>query len=75
MREAARLLGVDLAETACIGDMPNDLPMFDVAAFKIAMGNAPADMQARADYVAASNQDSGWAQAVQDYILPHNAKG
>ena len=75
VREAARLLGVDLAETACIGDMPNDLPMFDVAAFRIAMGNAPADMQARADYVAASNQDSGWAQAVQDYILPHNAKG
>ncbi len=75
VREAARLLSVDLAETACIGDMHNDLPMFDVARFKIAMGNAPADMQARADYVAASNQDSGWAQAVQDYILPHNAKG
>ena len=75
VREAARLLSVDLAETACIGDMHNDLPMFDVAAYKIAMGNAPADMQARADYVAASNQDSGWAQAVQDFILPHNAKG
>ena len=75
VREAARLLGVDLAETACIGDMHNDLPMFDVAACKIAMGNAPADMQARADYVTASNQDSGWAAAVQDFILPHNAKG
>ncbi len=75
VREAARLLGVDVAETACIGDMHNDLPMFDVARYKIAMGNAPADMQARADYVTASNQDSGWAQAVRDYILPHNAKG
>ena len=75
VREAARLLGVDLAETACIGDMHNDLPMFDVATYKIAMGNAPADMQARADYVSASNQDSGWAQAVEDFILPHNAKG
>ena len=75
VREAARLLGVDLAETACIGDMHNDLPMFDVAAYKIAMGNAPPDMQARADYVTASNQDSGWAQAVEKFILPHNAKG
>ncbi len=75
VREAARLLGVDLAHTACIGDMANDLPMFDVAAYKIAMGNAPAAMQARADYVTGSNQDSGWAQAVEDYILPHNAKG
>ncbi len=73
-REASRLLGVDLAETACIGDMHNDLPMFDVAAHKIALGNAPADMQARADYVTASNQDSGWAQAVEQYILPHNNK-
>ncbi len=75
VRQAAHLLGVDLAETACIGDMHNDLPMFEVAVFKIAMGNAPADMQARADYVTASNQDSGWAQAVEDFILPHNAKG
>ena len=74
MREAARLLGVDVAETACIGDMPNDLPMFDVAAFRIAMGNAPAPMQARADYVTATNEASGWAQAVTDFILPHNAK-
>lgn len=75
VREAARLLGVDLAETACIGDMPNDLPMFDVAAYSIAMGNAPAAMQGRADYVTASNADSGWAKAVQDFILPHNQKG
>ncbi len=75
VREAARLLGVALAETACIGDMHNDLPMFDVAAYRIAMGNAPADMQARADYVTSGNQDSGWAQAVEDFILPHNVKG
>ena len=70
VRQAARLLNVDLAETACIGDMPNDLPMFDVATYRIAMGNAPKDMQARADYVTASNQDSGWAKAVTDFIIP-----
>jgi Cof subfamily protein (haloacid dehalogenase superfamily) len=71
VREAARLLGIDLAETACIGDMPNDLPMFGVAQFSIAMGQAPADMRARADYVTASNQQDGWAQAVQRFIIPH----
>ena len=70
VREAARLLGVDLSQTACIGDMANDLPMFDVAAFTIAMGQAPADMRARADYVTASNAESGWAQAVEQFILP-----
>ena len=50
--------------------MHNDLPMFDVAHYCIAMGNAPADMRERADYVTASNQDSGWAQAVEQYIIP-----
>ena len=75
VRQAARLLGVALAETACIGDMPNDLPMFDVAAFRIAMGNAPPDMQARADYVTTSNQDSGWARAVQEFIIPEVQRG
>ncbi len=73
VREAARLLDVDLTETACIGDMPNDLPMFDVAAYRIAMGNAPKDMQARADYVTGSNQDSGWAKAVTDFVIPNAA--
>ena len=74
VRQVAAILGVDLKDTACIGDMPNDLPMFDVAATCIAMGNAPAAMQARADYVTGTNQDSGWAQAVEQFILP-NAGG
>ena len=71
VREAARLLDINLNETACIGDMPNDLPMFDVASYRIAMGNAPKDMQSRADYVTDSNQDSGWAKAVTDFIIPN----
>ena len=75
VREAARLLNVDLAETACIGDMPNDLPMFDVAAYSIAMGNAPKAMQARADYVTDSNQDSGWAKAVTGFVIPNASPG
>jgi Cof subfamily protein (haloacid dehalogenase superfamily) len=74
VREAARLLNIDLAHTACIGDMRNDMPMFDVATYKIAMANAPEEMRGQADYVTASNQESGWAQAVEQYILP-NAEG
>ncbi len=73
VREAARLLDLDLSETACIGDMPNDLPMFGVAGFSIAMGNAPADMRARADYVTIGNEASGWAQAVERFVIPRAA--
>jgi Cof subfamily protein (haloacid dehalogenase superfamily) len=74
VRRIASLLGVDVNETAVIGDMPNDVPMFDVAAYRIAMGNAPEWMKARADYVTASNEADGWAQAVNTYVLPA-AKG
>jgi Cof subfamily protein (haloacid dehalogenase superfamily) len=70
VRQAARLLDIDLASVACIGDMVNDLPMFDVAPFRIAMGNAPDFMRARADYVTGTNEESGWAQAVDRYIIP-----
>ena len=36
----ARHFGVPIEEVAVIGDMANDLPMFDVAGLAIAMGNA-----------------------------------
>lgn len=60
----AGLLGVPPAAMACIGDMPNDLPMFAVAGLGIAMGNAPAAVQARAAMVVADNESDGWAEAV-----------
>ena len=72
VRQAARLLDIPLEETACIGDMPNDLPMFDVAAVSIAMGNAPESMRARAHYVTRSNEADGWAHAVTAFIIPHS---
>ena len=72
VRQASKLLGIPLEETACIGDMTNDLPMFDVARFRIAMGNAPESMKARADFVSRSNEEDGWAHAVTSYVLAHN---
>jgi Cof subfamily protein (haloacid dehalogenase superfamily) len=60
----AALLGIAPAEMACIGDMPNDLPMFAVAGLAIAMGNAPPIVKARAQMIVAGNDDDGWAQAV-----------
>jgi Cof subfamily protein (haloacid dehalogenase superfamily) len=60
----AALLGVAPEAMACIGDMPNDLPMFAVAGLAIAMGNAPPTVKARAQMIVASNDEDGWAQAV-----------
>jgi Cof subfamily protein (haloacid dehalogenase superfamily) len=61
----AALLGIAPAAMACIGDMPNDLPMFAVAGLAIAMGNAPPAVKAAAQMIVAGNDDDGWAQAVE----------
>lgn len=65
----ARLLEIPAAQMVCIGDMPNDLPMFDVAGFAIAMGNATDEVKARANAVTADNDSDGWAQAIDRFVL------
>lgn len=69
VRMLAAHVGVDLAEVAVLGDMENDLPMFDVAGFTVAMGNASPAVQARAAAVTGTNDADGWAQAVDRLIL------
>ena len=44
----SQLLGVPSAEIATIGDMPNDVPMFERSGFSIAMGNAADEVKAQA---------------------------
>lgn len=66
----ARHLGIPLAETAVIGDGDNDVPMFERAGFSIAMGQASAQVRARATVTTASNADDGLAAAVHRFILP-----
>ncbi|GFM81279.1 hypothetical protein PSCICO_38720 [Pseudomonas cichorii] len=66
----AEYLGVELEHTAAIGDGGNDVAMFQRAGLSIAMGQADASVQARADEVTASNLQDGVAQAIDRYILP-----
>ncbi|GAA4486953.1 Cof-type HAD-IIB family hydrolase [Gluconacetobacter asukensis] len=68
--ELARLMEVDISEVACIGDMNNDVPMLDEAGVAIAMGNAPDAVKTHAHFVTGANTQSGWAQAMHDYVLP-----
>ncbi len=53
------------AETAVIGDHIPDVDMFRVAGTSIAMGNAPAAVQAEATWVTASNDDDGVVCAIE----------
>jgi Cof subfamily protein (haloacid dehalogenase superfamily) len=56
-------------QIATIGDQPNDVLMFAHSGLSIAMGNASPDVQHAARRVTASNQDEGFAKAVERYIL------
>ncbi len=65
----AHAAGFPLSQVAAIGDMGNDLPMFARAGLAIAMGQAPEAVRAAAQFVTASNDEDGVAQAIDRYIL------
>lgn len=72
IRLLAEALGIGVEEIAVIGDMENDVPMFAVAGFSVAMGNATESVKAKAsDSVSADNDHDGWAEAIDSQILPH----
>ena len=64
----ARRLGISTDAVATIGDMQNDLPMFRTSGTSFAMGNATDDVKKQATHVTASNEDDGFAKAM-DVIL------
>lgn len=66
----AGLLGIEMSEMCCLGDMPNDVPMFEVAGLSICMGNAPEDVRKLATEVTGSNDTTGWADAIERFVLP-----
>jgi Cof subfamily protein (haloacid dehalogenase superfamily) len=57
------------AEIATIGDMPNDVLMFAHSGLSIAMGNAGEEVQKAARRVTTSNDEDGFAHAVEQFIL------
>jgi Cof subfamily protein (haloacid dehalogenase superfamily) len=64
----ARRLGVSLQEVATIGDMQNDLAMFAKSGISFAMGNASDDVKQRATHVTDSNEQDGFATAMETVL-------
>lgn len=73
-RAIARWYGVEMADVAVLGDQSNDVPMFKVAGLAIAMGNAPAAVAAQAHERTTSNEEDGWAAAIDRIVLPRVAQ-
>jgi Cof subfamily protein (haloacid dehalogenase superfamily) len=65
-----RRLGVPPERTAVLGDMENDVPMFRVAGFSVAMGNADDAVKQAASATTRSNEEDGFADAIETLILP-----
>lgn len=72
VRRLSEILSIPLEKIATLGDMPNDVPMFQFSGVSIAMGNASKDVQKQAKYVTTSYTDEGFAKAVEHFILGEN---
>ena len=70
----AKRLGISTSAVATIGDMQNDLAMFKKSGLSIAMGNATDDVKKQASHVTGTNEDEGFAGAI-DFILGNNGDG
>ncbi|MFE2603513.1 Cof-type HAD-IIB family hydrolase [Streptomyces mirabilis] len=62
-------LQISPEQIATIGDMPNDVLMFAHSGLSIAMGNAGHEVQRAARRVTTSNEEEGFANAVEQFIL------
>jgi Cof subfamily protein (haloacid dehalogenase superfamily) len=65
----SKLLSIPAGEIATIGDMPNDVLMFEKSGVSIAMGNASSEVQASATYITSTNEEEGFANAIEKFVL------
>ena len=74
VQAVAKRLDISTDAVATIGDMQNDLAMFKKSGLSIAMGNATDDVKRRATHVTTTNENEGFAGAI-DTILKNNEAG
>ena len=65
----ASFLGIPLTEVMAIGDGANDIPLLSSAGLAVAMGNAPEELKAVADYVTLDVDHNGVAVAISKFLL------
>jgi hydroxymethylpyrimidine pyrophosphatase-like HAD family hydrolase len=56
-----------------VGDDFTDIEMLQYAGIGVAMGNAPVEVKAAADYVTTTIEEDGVARAVERWILGANS--
>lgn len=68
--------GIDPVDAVAFGDDVNDIPMFELAGFSVAMGNAVRQVKTAADAVTLSNDADGVAHGLARYVpaMEHSLK-
>ncbi len=69
IKEFLEIFNIKKEESVCMGDYINDVDMFDVCGFKVAMGNANEELKEKADYVTLSNDEAGVSYFIDKFIL------
>jgi Cof subfamily protein (haloacid dehalogenase superfamily) len=70
----SQLLAIPPEQIATIGDQPNDVLMFTRSGMSIAMGNASMEVQMQATYVTTSNEEEGFANAMERFVLGESSQ-
>ncbi|MFN3926909.1 MAG: Cof-type HAD-IIB family hydrolase [Pseudanabaenaceae cyanobacterium] len=66
---AENILGLTADQVMTVGDSYNDLEMIQYAGIGVAMGSAPPEVQAAADWVAPDVENDGVVAAIDQFIL------
>lgn len=66
---AEELLGLQRNNVMTIGDNFNDLEMLEYAGIGVAMGNAPPEVKAHAQWIAPGVEEDGAAVAIEKFLL------
>jgi Cof subfamily protein (haloacid dehalogenase superfamily) len=64
---------IPLDQIATLGDQLNDVLMFERSGLSIAMGNASEEVRRQATHVTSSNEEDGFAEAIERLVLPRAA--
>ena len=68
VKKFCKLLNIDLKDTVAIGDDYNDISMFKVVGYSVAMANSSGDVRKYADEITASNEEDGVAVFLEKLI-------
>lgn len=68
MTELQTIIGIASHNCMAVGDNNNDLPLFEMAGWKVAMGNATRMLRDRADFVTLPVSHDGLAHAIEKFI-------